>query len=259
MRSYAPVPPSPSEGTGGERGGRGSARRWLVPACVLALLAVTVSALWVTGGFKETPKQPTVKTGQTLDLGLFTVKIRDARIGSAEAGPGGPPERFLIVRMRVINRGRETKPLGQGGLADGVVALTKNGKWVKPEQAEGTAGGAETDVAQPDLPVEAAVMWKLHPSEAPTKLTVGLREWKYEQGFTDSSFNWNVQMEKDVLAGRLTLPVAPETPAAPNSATPNSAAPNGTAPTPTARPTAPAARPGTPRPPDTPRSTASRP
>ena len=40
---------------------------------------------------------------------------------------------------------------------------------------------------------------------------MGLRKWKYEQGFTDSDFNWTVQRENDVLAGRLTLPVAPMT------------------------------------------------
>lgn len=210
VHSYAPVPP-PRGGTDGERGRRTPVRRWGVPLCVLGVLAVIAAVLWVTGGLKETPKQPVKQPGKALDLGLFTVTVRDARIGTADAGFGSERERFLIVRMRVENRGKETEQLGPGGLADGVVALTKTGKWVKPDEVEGTAGGAETDAVQPGLPVEASVMWKMGPADSPRKLTVGLRKWKYEQGFTDSDFNWIVQRENDVLAGRLTLPVAPMT------------------------------------------------
>ncbi|HEY8480566.1 MAG TPA: hypothetical protein VIL71_12110 [Spirillospora sp.] len=244
MHSHAPVPP-PAEGAREEE--RRSRRRRLLPACILGVLAVIVPVLWVTGGLKEKPKQPAVKAGEKLDLGLFAVTVRDARIGPAKAAFGTTRERFLIVRMRVVNKGKETKPLGDGGLSDGVAALTKNGKWVEPDEAVGVAGGAETTVAQPELPVEASVMWKLSPSEAPTKLTVGLRMWKYEQGFTNTSFNWNVQKENNVLVGRLTLPVTPETTGTPNRTPPSRAtrptrpATRATPPT-TRRPTAPTTR-----------------
>jgi len=207
---------------------------------LLGVLAVVAAVLWVTGGLKETPKQPVKQPGKALDLGLFTVTVRDARIGTADAGFGSEQERFLIVRMRVENRGKETEQLGTGGLADGVVALTKTGQWVKPDEVEGTAGGAETDVVQPGLPVEASAMWKLGPANSPQKLTVGLRIWKYEHGFTDSGFNWIVQHENDVLAGRLTLPVAPMTEPATEQPGPGPEAP---APAPTQPPPAPPAPP----------------
>lgn len=203
MHSYGPVPPP-----GNADQGRRSGRRWVAPLSVVGVLAVLVPVLWVTGGFKETPKQPLEQPGKKLDLGLFEVTVRDARIGMADAGFGDEQERFLIVRMRVANKGKETESLGRGGLADGVVAQTKNGKWVEPEQVEGVAGGSETDAVQPGLPVEAAAMWKLNPADSPEKLTVGLRKWKYDHGFTDENFNWLVQREDDKLVGRLTLPVA---------------------------------------------------
>ncbi|MFG2084949.1 MULTISPECIES: hypothetical protein [unclassified Spirillospora] len=180
---------------------------------VLGVAAVLTAALWATGGLKETPKQPAATAGKALDLGLFTVTVRDVRIGMAKEDFGSDQERFLIMRMRVVNKGKETESLGDSGLAAGVVALTKAGKWVKPDRVEGVAGGAETDVAQPGLAVEASAMWKMGPADSPEKLTVGLRKWKYEQGFTDSSFNWLVQREDDKLVGRLTLPVAPMSPA----------------------------------------------
>ncbi|MBB4772794.1 hypothetical protein [Actinomadura livida] len=205
MHSNEPVPPP--EGIGGGR--RGSARRWLVPACALGVLAVLVPVLWVTGGLKEKPTQPVKTAGTALNLGLFTVTVRDARIGLVKEGFGDAQERFLIVRMSVENKGKETEPLGIGGLGDGVVALTRTGKWVQPERVEGVAGGADTDVVQPGLPVEASAMWKMGPADSPEKLTVGLRAWKYEHGFTDEDFNWIVQREGGALVGRLTLAVAP--------------------------------------------------
>ncbi|TDC90338.1 hypothetical protein [Actinomadura sp. 7K507] len=204
MQSYGPVPPPPGDAEQGRR----SARRWVVPLCVLGVLAVLVSLLWVTGGLKETPKQPSKQAGKALDLGLFDVTVRDVRIGTAKGDFGSKQERFLIVRMRAVNKGKETESLESGGLADGVGALTKDGKWVKPDRVDGVAAGAETGVAQPGLPVEASAMWKLHPDDSPAKLTVGLRMWKYEHGFTDDTFNWIVQREDDKLVGRLSLPVA---------------------------------------------------
>ncbi|MFI0481904.1 hypothetical protein [Actinomadura sp. 9N215] len=211
MHSYAPVPPPPTEPSGepsGEQTQRASARRWVVPLCVVCAVAVLVPVLWVTGGFEEAPKQPAAPPGRSLDLGLFAVTVRDARIGLETGDFGSKKEPFLIVRMRVVNQGKETESLDTGGLADGVAALTKDGKWVKPERVEGVAGGAETSVAQPELPVEASAMWKLGQSDAPRKLTVGLRKWTYDHGFTDSTFSWSVDREDETLVGRLTLAVA---------------------------------------------------
>lgn len=178
-----------------------------MPAALLGAVAVLVPAVWVAGGFKATPKQPVKKAGERLDLGLFEVTVRDARIGSAREAFGSGEQRFLIVRMRVLNTGKETRSLGTGGLTDGVAALTKAGEWVKPEQVDGVAGGAQTGKAQPGLPVEASAMWKMGPADSPTQLTVGLRKWSYEHGFTDADFNWIVDQKSDEFAGRLTLPV----------------------------------------------------
>ncbi|MGH3239944.1 MAG: hypothetical protein ACRDNL_06160, partial [Spirillospora sp.] len=177
--------------------------------CAVCAVAVLVPVLWVTGGFEKIPEQPAEPAGKPLDLGLFTVTVRDARVGLVGSSFGGGKEPFLIVRMRVVNKGKETKSLDRGGLADGVAALTKDGKWVRPEQTEGVAGGAQTSVVQPDLPVEASMMWKLGQSNAPQKLTVGLRKWTYDHGFTDSTFKWMVDPEDDKLVGRLTLAVSP--------------------------------------------------
>ncbi|GAA1807357.1 hypothetical protein GCM10009735_45510 [Actinomadura chokoriensis] len=179
-----------------------------MPAALLGVVAVLVPVVWVAGGFKATPKQPVKKAGERLDLGLFEVTVHDVRIGSARETFGTAQERYLIVRMRVLNKGKETESLGSGGLTDGVVALTKAGTWVKPERVDGVAGGAQTDTTQPGLPVEASAKWKMGPADSPAELTVGLRKWRYEHGFTDSDFNWIVDQKSDEFAGRLTLPVA---------------------------------------------------
>ncbi|TYB40865.1 hypothetical protein [Actinomadura chibensis] len=230
MQSYGAVPPPSPAPPAGRR-----TRRWAVPLSVGCAAAVLVPVLWVTGGFKETPKEPVKRPGRPLDLGLFDVTVRDARIGLATANFGSARERFLIVRMRVVNKGKETESLGQGGLSDGVSALTRAGKWVRPERIEGVAAGAKTDVVQPGLPVEASAMWKMGPADAPRKLTVGLREWKYDHGFTDSTFNWTVDREDDTLAGRLTLDVAalPVQPQPPAVRTPAGRTPAVPAPRPT--------------------------
>ncbi|TDD31441.1 hypothetical protein E1287_26350 [Actinomadura sp. KC06] len=248
MHSYAPVPPPPAEPAEERR-----QRRWVVPLCVLGVVAVLVPVLWVTGGFEETPKQPAEPAGKALDLGLFSVTVRDARVGLVDAGFGDKKERFLIVRMRVVNKGKETESLDTGGLADGVAALTKDGKWVRPEQVEGVAAGAKTGVAQPELPVEASVMWKLGPVDAPRKLTVGLRKWTYDHGFTDSAFNWTVDREDETLVGRLTLPVA-EPSVAPE---PQPSFGNGLRPTLGAKPRASRTPAGRPAPRSSPRPTVS--
>ncbi|MFF4239356.1 hypothetical protein ACFYYL_26085 [Actinomadura geliboluensis] len=201
MNSTAPVFPPPAGETRSA-----PARRWIVPVCGLVLVAVLAAGVWAAGGFEEKPEQPAKKAGERLDLGLFEVTVRDVRIGLANTF-GSDKKRFLIMRMRVLNKGKETESLGTGGLTDGVVALTKAGKWVKPERIEGVAGGAGTGTAQPGLPVEASAMWEMGPADAPKKLTVGLREWKYEHGFTDTSFNWIVDQRSDEFAGRLTLAV----------------------------------------------------
>ncbi|QKW33598.1 hypothetical protein HUT06_05780 [Actinomadura sp. NAK00032] len=199
MQPTAPVPPAPPQ--------RAKARRWVVSLAVLGVVAVLSAGVGAAGGFKEKPKQPVKKAGERLDLGLFEVTVRDVRTGVADETFGSGEKRFLIMRMRVLNKGKETESLGTGGLTDGVVALTKAGKWVKPERIEGVAGGASTGTAQPGLPVEASAMWEMGPADSPKKLTVGLREWKYEHGFTDTSFNWIVDQKSDEFAGRLTLAV----------------------------------------------------
>ncbi|MFA1550823.1 hypothetical protein [Actinomadura chokoriensis] len=200
MQSTAPSPPGFQQRT--------AARRWVVPVAVLGVVAVLVPVVWVAGGFKATPKQPVRKAGESLDLGLFAVTVRDVRIGLVDETFGSGKKRFLILRMRVLNKGKETKSLSIGGLSDGVVALTRAGTWVKPEQVDGVAGGTRTDAAQPGLPVEASAMWAMGPADKPTRLTVGLRKWNYEHGFTDSTFNWIVDQKSDEFAGRLTLPVS---------------------------------------------------
>jgi hypothetical protein len=175
----------------------------------LALLAV----LGLTGGLDEKPAQPVASAGRTIDQGRFKVIVRDVRIGSAATGLGTNRQRFVIARMRVVNAGKETAPLSGSGLAAGIAARTKSGKWVKPDEVEGLSAGSKTGAVQPGLPVEASVMWRAGPADAPRQFTIGLRKWAYEQGFSDASFSWRVETKDDELAARLTLPVTPPAPA----------------------------------------------
>ncbi|MFD0691578.1 hypothetical protein [Actinomadura fibrosa] len=240
MQPSAPVPPPP-----GEHGRRGTSRRLLVPVLAACALAVGVPVLWVTGGFAETPQQPAVRAGQPVDLGLFTVTVRDARIGLDDSGIGSTRERFVIVRLHVVNKGKESVGLGIGGLSQGLAARTRKGQWIRPDDVDGVAGGAKTDMVQPGLPVEASAKWKAGPADAPRQFTIGLRKWTYDHGFTDTTYAWRVDLQDDALAGRLTLPVAALTPA-PATPSPRVSAP--TRPRRTLKPTGRATRPPTRRP-----------
>lgn len=199
MQAYAPIPPIQQR--------RRVSRRVVVGGCLVGVLAVLVPVVLVAGGFEETPKEPIKKPGAVLDAELFDVTVRDVRVGAGDSGLGNQKERFLIVRMRVVNKGKETASLGFGGLQEGVVARTAAGKWVKPDEVEGLAAGAKTLVTQPGLAVEASVMWKLGQTVPPRTFTVGVRTWRYDHGFTDETYRWMVDTEEP-LAGRLTLPVA---------------------------------------------------
>ncbi|WP_173098452.1 hypothetical protein [Actinomadura verrucosospora] len=263
MQSTAPVPPPPGEPFG-EGGGRASVRRRLVPAAVACAVAALAAVTWAAGGFKDAPNQPVEKPGKALNVGLFTVTVRDARIGAVKGAFDTDAKRYLIVRMRVVNNGKETESLSYGGLMDGLAARTKAGKWLKPDQVEGVAGGAKTDSVQPGLPVEASAMWKAGPADAPRTFTLGLRKWEYRTGFTDVSYNWLPDTENNALAAKLTLPVTPAAPAPTATPTPTPALfpPHTTGPAqhptqrPTRRPTRPPAhgtRPVTPSPTMSPR------
>ncbi|MFI0350686.1 hypothetical protein [Actinomadura sp. 9N407] len=178
-----------------------------MPLAVVGVVAVLLAVLGVTGGLAETPPQPVKQAGEEIDQGRFKVTVRDARIAARNAfGPG--KERYIVVRMRVVNTGNDTASLSGSGLSGGVAARTKAGKWVKPDDAEGLVAGSKTSVIQPGLPVEASVMWKAGPTDAPRQFTVGLRRWAYEPGFTDSTYRWRLDTKGDKMAGRLTLTVA---------------------------------------------------
>ncbi|MFB4301382.1 hypothetical protein [Actinomadura sp. NTSP31] len=238
MQSTAPVPPPPGEPFG-EGGNRASARRRLVPVIVVCAAAALAAVTWAAGGFEEAPRQPVEKPGKALDAGLFTVTVHDARIGLVKGPFDSASKRYLIVRMRVVNNGKETASLGDGGLADGLAARTKAGKWVEPDDVEGVAGGAKTITTQPGLPVEASAMWKMGPADAPTRFTVGLRKWEYRTGFTDVSYNWLVDRTSDALVARMTLPIPVPAPVASPAPSPTRAL----SPSRTARPTRGASRP----------------
>ncbi|MEV5824966.1 hypothetical protein AB0L25_05260 [Spirillospora sp. NPDC052242] len=202
MQYTAPVP---------QRNAAGGRRRLVWASAVVGAVVVLAAVLWATGGLEQKAKQPVKSPGKAVDVGLFSLTVHDVRAGVVDTGLG-ESERFLIVRMRVENKGRETVGLGATGLQDGVVARTKDGKWVKPDEVTGVAAGAETSAVQPGLPVEASVMWKLGPAQPPPTFTVGLRGWEYDHGFTDSEYTWRVQAEGGELAARYTLPVGTGTP-----------------------------------------------
>ncbi|MEW2358900.1 hypothetical protein [Spirillospora sp. NPDC029432] len=199
--AFAPPPPGPPP----EDRPR---RRFAVPLAVAGGVSLLVAVLWITGGLKEAPRQPVKAAGKPIDQGRFTVTVRDARMATVEAGLGTSRQRYIVVRMRVVNTGKDTASLGGGGLGGGIAARTKAGKWVKPDEVEGLVSGSKTTYVQPGLPVEASVMWKAGPADAPKQFTIGLRNWEYEPGFSDSTYQWRVQTERGEMAGRLTLPVA---------------------------------------------------
>ncbi|OLT10842.1 hypothetical protein BJF79_25570 [Actinomadura sp. CNU-125] len=198
--------PIPHQNTTGRR------RRVVWVSAVVCAVVVLAAVLWVTGGLKEKPKQPVKSPGKAVDAGLFSVTVHDVRAGVSDAGLETGSDRFLIVRMRVVNKGKETAWLGSTGLQEGVVARTKAGKWVEPDKVTGVAAGSETYTVQPGLPVEASVMWELGQAQPPETFTFGVREWKYDHGFTDNTYAWRIQQEGDALAARFTLPVGTGTP-----------------------------------------------
>ncbi|XVQ11659.1 hypothetical protein ACQP1W_03485 [Spirillospora sp. CA-255316] len=206
----------------------------MIPAAVAATGLALLAVLGLTGGLDEKPAQPVASAGKTIDQGRFKVTVRDVRIGTAATGFGTNRQRFVIARMRVVNAGKETASLGGSGLAAGIAARTKDGKWLKPDEVEGLSAGSRTSAVQPGLPVEASVMWRAGPADSPRQFTIGLRKWVYEQGFSNASFTWRVETKDDELAARLTLPVTATPPATgpgrgPGGTTPGTN-PGGTAP-----------------------------
>ncbi|KAB2347811.1 hypothetical protein [Actinomadura rudentiformis] len=206
MQPSPPVAPLPPASQQVDEPAR---RRFLVPAVVVGVVAVLLPVLWLTGGLDQTPQQPERSPGQAVDAGKFTVTVHEARIQTAKTISDRKPERYVVVRVRVVNNDKETVSLGVGGLRDGIAARTKAGKWVPPDDVNGTATGGKVNAVEPGLPVEASVMWRMGPADAPTTFTVGVLTWEYGTGFTDNEYKWRVvDKSGGKLAGLLTLPVA---------------------------------------------------
>ncbi|MWK34535.1 hypothetical protein GEV43_11095 [Actinomadura sp. J1-007] len=215
------MPPLPQASPpASSRHARGTRRGFAVPALGLAAVLVAVAGLWLAGGLDEAEQEPEARPGQAIDTGWFTVTVRDARIAMASGPFGGARQRYLVVRLRAVSKGKETALLENGGLVDGLAARTKAGKWVRPDQVRGVAGGAQTRQVQPGLPVEASAMWRMGPSDAPKRFTVRLLKWEWDEGFSDDEFRWRIDPEDGSVAGRLTLPVAAMPAAAPSTPAP---------------------------------------
>jgi hypothetical protein len=178
-----------------------------MPVGTLGALALAVGVLWLVGGLKETPQRPVKSPGRAIDQGRFSVTVRDARIVQQKGVFDSKIERYVVVRLHVVSHDKESASLSSGGMLNGIAARTRTGKWIPPDDIEGTAAGGKTLTVQPGLPVDAAAMWKMGPADAPTHFTVGLRRWKWGTGFTDKEYAWRTDPGDDSLAGQLTLPV----------------------------------------------------
>ncbi|MEU5876562.1 hypothetical protein [Spirillospora sp. NPDC047279] len=206
MQPLPPVAPPPASEPQAEEPAR---RRFLVPAIIGGAVAVLLPVLWLTGGLDQTPQQPRRAPEQIVDQGKFTVTVHDARITTDKGVFDTKPQRYVVVRMRVVNNDKETASLSSGGLKDGVAARTKAGTWLKPDDVEGMSAGSPVTSVQPGLPIEATAMWKMGPADSPRQFTVGLLEWEFGTGFTDAEYRWRVvEKAEDRLAALFTLPVA---------------------------------------------------
>ncbi|MFG2006568.1 hypothetical protein ACGFNU_46225 [Spirillospora sp. NPDC048911] len=198
----APLPPASQQADGP------TGRRFLVPAAVAGVIAVLLPVVWLTGGLDRTPQQPRRAPGQSVDAGKFTVTVLDARVRTARTIFDKKPERYVVVRTRVVNNDKESASLGPGGFRDGIAARTKAGTWVPPDDTDGTMAGIKVSAIEPGLPVEATAMWRMGPADAPKQFTVGVLGWEYGHGFNDKSYRWRVtDRTGGRLAGLLTLPV----------------------------------------------------
>ncbi|MGK5550467.1 hypothetical protein ACSNOI_02535 [Actinomadura kijaniata] len=178
--------------------------RRLVPGLVLGALVLGAAGVGLAGGFAGTPPQPDKPAGKPIDVGAFEVTVRDTLVTTDRFDR---KQRFLAVRMRVVNKGRESAALGVGGLRFGLVARTRDGKWVNPDDVDAVAAGSPVYEVHPGLPVEATAKWRMGPADAPRRFVLGLREWKYGPGFTDTDIRWRADTEDDRLAARVTLAV----------------------------------------------------
>ncbi|GAA2615526.1 hypothetical protein SMC26_25065 [Actinomadura fulvescens] len=200
----APLPPA-SEQAADEP----ARRRFVVPAAVAGAVSLLLPALWLTGGLDRTPQQPERAAGEAVNAGKFTVTVREARVETAKTIFDTKPERYVVVRVRVANNDKSTASLGAGGLKEGLAARTKTGKWLPPDDVDGTASGGKIGAIEPGLPVEASAKWRMGPADSPTRFTVGVLNWEYGTGFTDNEYKWRVvDKAEDRLAGLVTLPVA---------------------------------------------------
>ncbi|WP_067813520.1 hypothetical protein [Actinomadura kijaniata] len=178
--------------------------RRLVPGLVLGALVLGVAGVGLAGGFAGTPPQPDKPAGKPIDVGAFEVTVRDTLVTTDRFDRN---QRFLAVRMRVVNKGRESAALGAGGLRFGLVGRTRDGRWVNPDDVEAVAAGSKIYEVHPGLPVEATAKWRMGPADAPGRFVLGLREWEYGPGFTDTDIRWRADTEDDRLAARVTLAV----------------------------------------------------
>jgi hypothetical protein len=197
------VEPSPAEP---EVPAEESRRRGLTPAVAGVFLLLT-AVLWATGGLRATANGPLrAKPGVAVNQGRFTVTVKSARIGQVNEKLGSGRVSALVVRLTVVNNDKETVSL-TGDLEDGFAGEPRPGTYLEPTDIIGYAGGAETGMVQPGLPVEAEAVWELKPGTAPEQITVALRRWEYGSGFTELRKRWSVSKQSPMTA-TVTLAVA---------------------------------------------------
>jgi len=185
-----------------------SRRRPLAWATVLTTVGVAVSALGMAGGLaarSSGPKQ--YGPGTPVNQVRFTVTVLGARIGLLQSDFSGAAKRSLIVKMRVVNDGKNSASVSVA-LATGLAGEPTPGNYKQVGAMTGLAAdGSKTSSVEPGLPIEAEASWELAPGVSPAKVTIALRQWEYRPGFTDEQYSWWMSKLSTVIA-EVTVPVA---------------------------------------------------
>lgn len=199
------MPPTDSDGEGPRRRPLGAAVGVGVPALLLGVAAIF-------GGLRAQATGPVkAAAGSTVDQGLFKVAVLDAHLERRKSDLSGTTAKVLVVRMHVALKDGTSHGLDE--FLDGMVAEPKPGVYVDADQSMtiGRIAGAATTGIHPRMPIDVLAAWPIPATATPRTVTIALRRWAHQQGFTSPTYYWYAG-KSSPYAATVTLPVRAETP-----------------------------------------------